>query len=415
LKVLWFCFTPSLSESYLNDKPTGGGWIKSLEKSIQSKVELSIVFYYEKQLDPFKLGDTTYYPVQRFVNGQLSKIGRRIFNTLEPKEDIAAFVKIINEVKPDLIHVHGSEFSFGLIQKFTNIPTVLSLQGIVTVYRYKFFSKIIFFDIIRRAKLKNLLFFRTAINTYFLFGKARDRELDILKHTKNLIGRTAWDRRVSRILAPQAQYFHNDEILRDSFYTSEWKYEPISQLNLMTINGPDIYKGIETLIYAAHLLDVNNIDFKWGVAGINKDDEIVTIASKSIGKPLSDNIIFLGKLDENSLVNELLKANIYVATSHIENSPNSLCEALLLGMPSIATHAGGTNSLVNDGIDGILIQDGDPYSMAGAIIELKENKELAITIGKNARTRGLVRHNIDTITNDLLNIYKKVSTNKTNN
>jgi hypothetical protein len=85
-------------------------------------------------------------------------------------------MKIINEVKPNLIHVHGSEFSFGLIQKFTNIPTVLSLQGIVTVYRYKFFSKIMFFDIVRRAKFKNLLFFRTAINTYFLFGKARDRE-----------------------------------------------------------------------------------------------------------------------------------------------------------------------------------------------------------------------------------------------
>ncbi|MES2375625.1 MAG: glycosyltransferase family 4 protein [Bacteroidota bacterium] len=408
MKVLWFCFTPSLSESYLNDKPTGGGWIKSLEKSVQSKVDLSIVFYYEKQLDPFKLGDTTYYPVQRFVNGKLSKIGRRIFNTLEPKEDIETFVKIINEVKPDLIHVHGSEFSFGLIQKFTDIPTVLSIQGIVTVYRYKFFSKIMFFDIVRSAKLTNLLFFRTAINTYFLFGNARDRELDILKHTKNLIGRTAWDRRVSRILAPQAQYFHNDEILRDSFYTSEWKYEPGTQLNLMTINGPDIYKGIETLIYCAHLLDLNNINFKWGVAGISKTDDIVSIASKSTGKPLSDNIVFLGKLDENSLVNALLKANIYVATSHIENSPNSLCEALLLGMPSIATHAGGTNSLVDDGKDGVLIQDGDPYSMAGAIIELKENKELAISLGKNARIRGLARHNIDTITGDLLEIYKRV-------
>jgi glycosyltransferase involved in cell wall biosynthesis len=162
--------------------------------------------------------------------------------------------------------------------------------------------------------------------------------LDILKHTKNLIGRTAWDRRVSRILAPQAQYFHNDEILRDSFYKSEWKYEPISQLNLMTINGPDIYKGIETLIYAAHLLDLNNIDFKWRVAGINRTDEIVTIASKSTGKPLSDNIIFLGKLDENTLVNVMLKANIYVATSHIENSPNSLCEALLLGVCQVLPH-----------------------------------------------------------------------------
>jgi glycosyltransferase involved in cell wall biosynthesis len=411
LKVLWFCFTPSLSESYLNDKPTGGGWIKSLEKSVQSKVDLSVVFYFEKKLEPFTLGQSKYHPVLRFINGEWSKIGRRIFNTLEPDEDIEEFVKIINKVKPDVIHVHGTEFSFGLIQKFTNIPTVVSLQGIVTVYKYKYFSKVTFFDILKVAKLKNLLFFRTAINTFFRFVKVRKREIDIFNHTKNLIGRTAWDRRVSRVLAPQARYFHNDEILRDSFYTSEWKYVAGTQLNLMTINGPDIYKGIETLIYCAHLLDLNNINFKWGVAGLSKTDEIVTIAAKSTDKALSDNIVFLGKLDEVTLVDVLLKANIYVATSHIENSPNSLCEALLLGMPCIATSAGGTSSLVDDGKDGILIQDGDPYSMAGTIIELNENIELAVDLGKNARIRGLARHNIETITNDLLAIYNIVANN----
>lgn len=410
MKVLWFCNTPSLSESYLNDRTTGGGWIKSLEKGVQLKVDLSVVFYHEVELAPFKYGETMYYPVKRFINGKISKIGRRIFNTLEPAEDIDAFVKIINDVKPDLIHVHGTEFSFGLIQKITNIPTVISMQGIITVYRYKFFPKITFLDVVRGARFKNLLFFRTAINTYFRFGKARDREIDIFKHTNNLIGRTAWDRRVSRVLAPQAKYFHNDEILRDSFYTAEWQCTPITQLNLLTINGPDIYKGIETLIFCAHLLDLNSVNFKWGVAGLSKDDEIVSIAAKSTGKPLSENVVFLGKLDENSLVSALLKTNIYVATSHIENSPNSLCEALLLGVPSIATHAGGTNSLMDDGKDGILIQDGDPYAMAGAIMELKDNKDLAITIGKNARIRGMARHNIDTITNGLLEIYKTVST-----
>ncbi|MCC8426193.1 glycosyltransferase family 4 protein [Mucilaginibacter sp. UR6-11] len=409
MKVLWFCFTPSLSESYLNDKPTGGGWIKSLEKSIQSKVHLSVAFYYEREVEPFTLGQTTYYPVKRFTNGDVSKIGRRVFNTLEPKEDIEKFVEIIDRIKPDVIHVHGTEFPFGLIQKFTNIPTVVSIQGIITVYKYKYFSKITFLDVLRKARIKNLLFFRTAINTYFLFSKARNRELDIFKHTKNLIGRTAWDRRVSRVLAPQARYFHNDEILRDLFYTSEWQYQASAQLTLMTINGPDIYKGIETIIFSAHLLDLHHINFKWGVAGISKTDEIVKIASKSTGKPLSDNIIFMGKLDEQSLVDALLKANIYVATSHIENSPNSLCEALLLGMPCIATYAGGTGSLITDGHDGLLIQDGDPYSMTGAIIELNENKELAIAMGKKARIRGLLRHNIETITRELLAIYEDVS------
>jgi glycosyltransferase involved in cell wall biosynthesis len=411
LKVLWFCFTPSLSESYLNDKPTGGGWIKSLEKGMQSKVDLSIVFYYDREVAPFTLGQTTYYPVKKYPNGSASKIGRRIFNTLEPKEDIGKFIDIVNQVKPDLIHIHGTEFSFGLIQKFTNIPTVVSLQGIITVYEYKYFSKITYADILKHARLKNMLYFRTPLNTFFMFNKAREREIDIFNHTKNLIGRTAWDKRVSKVLAPQARYFHNDEILRDSFYTAEWKYEKSPQLNLMTINGPDIYKGIETILFCAHLLDLNKVAFKWRVAGLQKDHDVVRIALKSTGKPLSDNIIFMGSLDEQSLVDALLKSNIYLATSHIENSPNSLCEALLLGMPCIATNAGGTSSLVTDGEDGILIQDGDPYSMAGAVMELSENTNLAIALGKKARLRGLLRHSIETITNDLMIIYKDVSAN----
>ena len=79
--------------------------------------------------------------------------------------------------------------------------------------------------------------------------------------------------------------------------------------------------------------------------------------------------------------------HIYIAISHIENSPNSLCEALILGAPCIATNAGGTSSLIEDGNNGILIQDGDAYSMAGAIIELTENYNIAIDYGNSARKK----------------------------
>ena len=156
------------------------------------------------------------------------------------------------------------------------------------------------------------------------------------------------------------------------------------------------------------MLDTNKIDYEWSVAGLKKDDEIVNIAARSIRKPISKNIKFLGSLDEQTLVQGLLTTHIYVATSHIENSPNSLCEAQILGVPCIATHAGGTNSLLEDDKDGILIQDGDPYAMAGAIMELKDNYEKATLFGKNSRKRALSRHDPEKITTDLLNIYKSI-------
>ena len=81
---------------------------------------------------------------------------------------------------------------------------------------------------------------------------------------------------------------------------------------------------------------------------------------------------------------------------------------MMLGMPCIATYAGGTGSLLKDGEEGILIQDGDPWVMAGAIIELISDPEKAVNMGQKARERALLRHDKNKVVNDLLNIYSKV-------
>jgi glycosyltransferase involved in cell wall biosynthesis len=408
MKVLWFSLSPGLSDGYLNNNYKGIGWVKSLEKNVQDKVDLSIAFYHDTDIAPFKLGATNYFPVKRYKYGKLSKAKRRLFNGIEAGSDIDLFLKIVNEVKPDLIHIHGTEGPFGLVQKYTSIPTVVSIQGTITVYRHKFFSAISYFNTLKYSRVKNFFLSRSFINVYHQFTKMADREQQIYRRTKHFIGRTAWDRRVTAVLAPSAKYHHNDEILRDSFYKHRWDNKLSGRLMLFTTNGPNLYKGIETLMECAGLLDLNNVDFEWRVAGLKSSDEIVNIAARSIGKPISKGIKFLGSVDEESLIKELLQSHIYIATSHIENSPNSLCEAQILGMPCIATHAGGTNSLVEDDKDGVLIQDGDPYSMAGAVMELKNNYDKAIMLGENSRKRALARHNPEKITCDLLEIYKTI-------
>ncbi len=408
MKVLWFSLSPGLSDAYLNNNYAGLGWIKSLERNIQDKINLSIVFYVDASVQPFTLGPTKYIPVKRFKHGKISKIKQRILSAIESRDDVQLFLKIIDDVKPDIIHIHGTESPFGLVQKFVNIPTVVSIQGIITVYRYKFFSAISYFDVLKYSRLKSFIFFRTFIYEYKRFKKMAAREREIFSLTKHFIGRTAWDKRVTTVLAASANYYHNDEILRDSFYKYEWNNKYAEKLTLFTTNGPDLYKGIETLLGCAHLLDFNKVDYEWHIAGLNKDDDIVNIAARSIRKPISNKIKFLGILDEQALVQALLLAHIYVSVSHIENSPNSLCEAQILGVPCIATHAGGINSLLKDDEDGLLIQDGDPYAMAGAIMELKNNYDKAIEFGKKARNKALLRHDPEKITNGLLEIYRTI-------
>ncbi|TSD66983.1 glycosyltransferase [Inquilinus sp. KBS0705] len=408
MKVLWFSLSPGLGDVHLNDNNKGIGWIKALQKNIQDSVQLSIVFYLDTNVEPFTLGTTRYFPVNRYRSGKILKAKERMLNAIEPEADQQVFLTIIEQVKPDIIHIHGTESPFGLIQKYTQIPTVVSIQGIITVYRYKYYSKISYWDVLRNSAFKSFLYQRGFNNIYKRFAGMAQREKEIFKLSGHIIGRTDWDRRVTTVLSPNAIYYHNDEVLRESFYKHAWNNTLSGCLTLFTTTGADLYKGIETVLYCAALLDKIGVNYQWQIAGLSKSDELVHIASRCIKTPISPNIKFLGGLNEKALAQSLLNAHIYIACSHIENSPNSLCEAQILGLPCIATNAGGTNTLLKDKKDGLLIQDGDPYSLAGTIIELRDNYAQAIAYGKSSRQKALLRHNPAKITAELLEIYKKV-------
>ncbi len=61
------------------------------------------------------------------------------------------------------------------------------------------------------------------------------------------------------------------------------------------------------------------------------------------------------------------------------------------------------------GKEGILVQDGDPWAMAGAILEFSKDVERAILMGRAARDRALVRHNPSRIVKEILSTYRQVS------
>lgn len=411
MKVLWFTNTPSLAEEYLDNKTTGGGWIKSLEKEMKAfeNIDLGIVFYYNKLIKPFQYLDTEYFPIYAPSKNKYKRLVSRIRGNIEDENDLENAKRIINKFQPDIIHILGTELPFGLLQNFhSKIPFVVSIQGNITVYEYKYFSGIPKFNVSKYSSLFNRLMFNSYNDAFRSFKKRAIREREIFDSSENIIGRTNWDKRITRVFSPNSKYFHNDEILRDSLYLNKWDNDLTYPLNIFSTTGSNLYKGIEVIIYSANLLDKLNISYKWNIAGLMLESQLIHLASKSIGVPISKNIIFMGNLSEQQLVTALLNSHLYVMPSHIENSPNSLCEAMILGLPCIASDVGGTSSLLKDSVEGFLIQDGDPWMLTGSIIELVSNYNVAKKFGHNARKRALERHNPDKITNELLEIYSTV-------
>lgn len=318
--------------------------------------------------------------------------------------------QVVDDFKPDVIQIFGSENPFGLIIKQQKTPTIIHIQGYLFVWEGKWYSGISKWDQFRFAGLKDLLLMRGVYNDFFTFKKKAETDATIVHNCKYFMGRTVFDKRIATLLSPESKYFHCEEFIRKDFFEKQWNFELQKEIICVSIIKGTSYKGID-LIYKCSIIlkKYFSLTVKFKICGISGNEEVINLMMKKY-KNESDfaNIEFLGKLNANDIVRELCNSNFYVHPSYIENSPNSICEAMALGLPVIATNVGGVSTLINDEIEGVLVQEGEPYSLAGAIVELTKNYEKAKLLGYNARLKAIKRHDPKEILKTLLQIYDNI-------
>jgi glycosyltransferase involved in cell wall biosynthesis len=103
-------------------------------------------------------------------------------------------------------------------------------------------------------------------------------------------------------------------------------------------------------------------------------------------------------------------ATVHVALipSTIENAPNSLAEAMLLGTPCVASFVGGNADMLDGGRCGLMYAYDDAVMLAHAIDRIFASDELARNLSSAARETALARHDPATLTNTLTGIYETV-------
>ena len=407
MKVLWFSPTPALYKNTTSHPYFGGGWIASIQKIVETdiNIELAIAFFHSDKVFKVKQGATIYYPIA-LREGKLNKIKNNLYLNRSDRKEVDYFHQIINDFNPDLIQVFGSERSFGLVCKSVKVPIVIHVQGLINPYFNSYF-------IPGMSKLDFLLRNDTGIlriiynfHTLRLWKHACNREKLILSSCKYFLGRTNWDKALTSLYSPDSTYFYCSEILREVFYQNTWGKNRDKQFIIATTISKVSYKGFDLVLKTAKLLkEFTGIDFEWRVFGINSYrfmENETKISAKSV------NIKYCGVLSSSKLCDELLDADVFINTSYIDNSPNSVCEAQILGMPVISTNVGGISSLIENEKTGYLVPANDPYFLAAKIIEIAQDKELCLSISGNSRSRALIRHNPDNIIADLISIYNTV-------
>lgn len=415
MRILWITGT---SNNYIPVGKTdggynGGGWVSSLQNELLKRgdITLGVVFCMDGQPKKIVQESVAYYPIPNHRKAWKDKIIDLVQINDASRDEVVwpqyteRLKRIISDFKPDVIHIFGSELYQDLAALVAgDIPTVLHIQGLLSLYIYILLPP----GISRGLLVSTASGLRCKLAAYEMLPLWRrdvHREKAILRAVPHVIGRTDWDRQGVAVINPKAKYHYGGEILRDVFYIDAERTIP-QRITITTTISAAIYKGYDVVLKIADILKREaHIDFEWNVFG-NVNPKLMEKVTGLRHEEL--NINMMGVASAETIHDALLHSTLYVHPSYVENSPNSVCEAQLSGIPVVASNVGGTSSLVEHGRTGFLFSVTDPYMAAYHIIRLANDRELNIRIGQQAREVALRRHDKETIVNQLLGTYNEI-------
>lgn len=282
--------------------------------------------------------------------------GNKVYN----KEYEAYFKKIHNFTKPDVVHIHGTEFTQGLayVNACGSSHVVVSIQGMKSVIADYYCAGISLWERIKNITIRDL--YKGGIGYEAkVYAKQGKNEIELLKKVNHVIGRTTWDRAHTWIINNDITYHYCNETLRPEFYQShKWDYKKcqkhlifLSQAWYPLKGAHQVFKAVSRLLDRYPDIEIriagNDITQYAGLKGIAHYSTYGRYLKHVISKTgLTHRISFLGALSTQNMINEYLRCNVFICPSSIENSPNSLGEAQLLGTPCIASYAGGIPDLM---------------------------------------------------------------------
>lgn len=421
MKILWLVNTslPEVSVLMGEEPSPYGGWLINASEDLSKKanVELSIAFP-KKNINSYRLikgENINYYPFKPIKDYNIGKIN---------KNEI--FKEIIKKVRPNIVHIYGTEMPHTLsmmnILEKQQTKSVISIQGLLSKYSKHIFANLPF-KVVYGFAFGDIIKKYNVWGRKKLFEKRGENEIKSLKKTDNIIGRTTWDKSCALQINSEAKYHHCNETLRKEFYETEWDIDNCERHSIFLSQASSPRKGLHYVLKALKIVNDNYPDVKLYVAGENiiksktfKDKIFMTYYSKYIKNliknyNLQNNIIFTGPLNAEEMVKMYLKSHISICPSSIENSPNSLGEAMILGVPTVASYVGGIPDMLEDKEDGFLYQADAPYMLAYYIKQIFSDDDLATEISGSARKKALKTHNRDKNTKKLLEIYNEIINN----
>ncbi|MFH1759247.1 MAG: glycosyltransferase [Patescibacteria group bacterium] len=142
------------------------------------------------------------------------------------------------------------------------------------------------------------------------------------------------------------------------------------------------WKGFDVLVEVVQELLRESVDLKLVIAGGGPDQERL---EKLIKPQFKEKILLLGNLSKADLAKQLYGADIFALNTGYEGFSHQLLEAMGAGLPVITTNVGGNPELVEDGLNGFLINYNDKTALKQRLLQLINNPDLAREMGERGK------------------------------
>lgn len=429
MRVLWLCniMLPFIAKSLGQRIVVKEGWLSGLANKLmvyhkQNNITLAICFPVSEDLEMVK-GDTSL-----FVKNRTDGVDYYIFkeDTVHPEiydEGMEESLKaVIDDFDPDLVHIFGTEYPHTLacVKAFNNPDrTLIGIQGMCSAIAEVYMADLPY-SVQKKRTFRDRLKKDSLLEQKAKFEKRGSYEQEALSLVGHVTGRTDFDREMTKKYAPKAKYHFMNETLRADFYNDSWDIDRIERYSLFLSQGNYPIKGLHYVLDILPAIVEAYPETMLYVAGdvITAHGSIIDrIKLSGYGKyllkqikqyQLEKHVKFVGRLYSDRMCARFLKTHVFLCPSAIENSPNSVGEAMLLGVPVVSANVGGVHNLVDNGKDGILYPKDQPELLKDAILRIFEDDKLAMSISSNARAHALRTHDPETNYRTLLEIYHEI-------
>lgn len=296
--------------------------------------------------------------------------------------DIHWLIQVIRYIKKNNVKIiHTHEFAMNvngsLLSMLIKIPCVTTVHG-KNYYPDKWYRKVAYRFVSKKSymvavssDIKNFLAEQISIN--------KDKIHIVINgiNTKDYM-----HSETTRMNTRQSFAINNNNILIGAIG------------NLYTVKG-HIY-----LIEAAGIVCKNYPEVKFIIAGRGEQQSRLEEKINELG--LHDNVNLLGFRED---IPEILNAlDIYVMSSLSEGTPLSILEAMASGVPIVSTNVGGIKRIIEDGMNGSLVDAKNPGQLADAIIELIKDRKKRVMLARHAKASVESNYSMD----NMLAIYDDI-------